>query len=159
MPDEPTVPEDDDDEDRAESWERRRVWYHARIILPTIAAVRRKVAVRPGLEFDRQTARISGSIRSTRLSPSEFIILETLFRSKGSFVTTDALISSLWRNADREPKDPAKVISVFMFRLRTKIAAIGTATYIENGWRFGYRLGLRSDYELDTTAGEDDDGT
>jgi DNA-binding response OmpR family regulator len=90
--------------------------------------------------LDKTSIRIADDGGTARLSPAEFIIMENLFRAQGSFVTTDALISCVWRNTDREPSDPLKLLTVFIWRIRKKMARIGTTAKIESGWRLGYRL-------------------
>lgn len=92
------------------------------------------------LSLDRTACRIVEGPRVAPLSPTEFIIMDKLVKAAGYFVPDEVLIASVWRNADREPIDARKNISVHVVHLRRKMRDIHTEDIIECRWRMGYRL-------------------
>jgi len=72
------------------------------------------------------------------LTAKEYGILELLGRRKGSTVAKEVLLDHLYGGED---KPNAKIIDVFVCKLRKKIsAATGRDDYIETAWGRGYGL-------------------
>jgi two-component system cell cycle response regulator CtrA len=88
------------------------------------------------VNLDRKTVEVNGA--SVHLTGKEYEILEFLRLRKGTPVTKEMFLTSLYGGMD-EPE--IKIIDVFICKLRKKLAyASGGKDYIETIWGRGYIL-------------------
>ena len=81
---------------------------------------------------------VIGNGKAVNVSGKEMIILEALAARFPNVVTTDQFLDALYSGMD-EPK--AKIIDVFVCRVRKKVAPLGVD--IQTVWGRGYALGVR----------------
>lgn len=119
--------------------------FHREELLVRVHAVLRRAAVEREKVFCIGGLRVNVSQKVAdfegvpiALTGKEFAILEALARRRGATLTKDMILSQLYEGMD-EPA--AKIIDVFMCRLRQKLApACGGAVFIETVWGGGYKL-------------------
>lgn len=71
------------------------------------------------------------------LTKTELSIIETLFRAKGDYVSTNALLESCWDQRDFIDQN---TLAVNISRLRKKLQEIGLEDFIVTKRNLGYRL-------------------
>ncbi|MEQ8660010.1 MAG: response regulator transcription factor, partial [Gammaproteobacteria bacterium] len=109
-----------------------------------LALMRRSLEAAPpllvvgDLEVDPavRIARVNGA--PLALTPKEYLLLETLLRSRARVLTRAALFEALY-DAHSEASD--KVIEVLVSTLRAKLARAGVNDVIETRRGFGYVIG------------------
>ncbi len=84
---------------------------------------------------DRREVTVAG--REVRVTGKEFAILELLVLRKGSVLTKDAFLNHIYGGLD-EPE--AKIIDVFICKLRKKLALAGADNLISTVWGRGYMM-------------------
>ena len=84
-----------------------------------------------GLSLSRPTHEVWYRNQPITVTPVEYAVLELLALRKGQVVTKDMLMSHLYGGLD-EP--PAKIIDVFICKLRRKLAAVGADGMITTVW-------------------------
>jgi two-component system cell cycle response regulator CtrA len=87
------------------------------------------------LKQDSREVTVSG--REVRLTGKEYAILELLVLRRGMVLTKDAFLNHLYGGMD-EPE--AKIIDVFICKLRKKLAVAGAGALIGTVWGRGYML-------------------
>jgi two-component system, cell cycle response regulator CtrA len=87
------------------------------------------------VNLDAKNAELNGE--PIRLTGKEYEILELLALRKGSTMTKEMFLNHLYGGLD-EPE--AKIIDVFICKLRKKLSANGGHDYIETIWGRGYTL-------------------
>jgi two-component system, cell cycle response regulator CtrA len=87
------------------------------------------------VNLDAKNAELNGE--PIRLTGKEYEILELLALRKGSTMTKEMFLNHLYGGLD-EPE--AKIIDVFICKLRKKLNANGGHDYIETIWGRGYTL-------------------
>jgi two-component system cell cycle response regulator CtrA len=87
------------------------------------------------VNLDAKNAELNGE--PIRLTGKEYEILELLALRKGSTMTNEMFLNHLYGGLD-EPE--AKIIDVFICKLRKKLSASGGHDYIETIWGRGYTL-------------------
>jgi two-component system cell cycle response regulator CtrA len=87
------------------------------------------------VNLDAKNAELNGE--PIRLTGKEYEILELLALRKGSTMTKEMFLNHLYGGLD-EPE--AKIIDVFICKLRKKLSASGGPDYIETIWGRGYTL-------------------
>jgi two-component system, cell cycle response regulator CtrA len=87
------------------------------------------------VNLDAKNAELHGE--PIRLTGKEYEILELLALRKGSTMTKEMFLNHLYGGLD-EPE--AKIIDVFICKLRKKLSANGGHDYIETIWGRGYTL-------------------
>jgi two-component system cell cycle response regulator CtrA len=87
------------------------------------------------VNLDAKNAELNGE--PIRLTGKEYEILELLALRKGSTMTKEMFLNHLYGGLD-EPE--AKIIDVFICKLRKKLSASGGHDYIETIWGRGYTL-------------------
>jgi two-component system, cell cycle response regulator CtrA len=87
------------------------------------------------VNLDAKIAELNGE--PIRLTGKEYEILELLALRKGSTMTKEMFLNHLYGGLD-EPE--AKIIDVFICKLRKKLSANGGHDYIETIWGRGYTL-------------------
>jgi two-component system, cell cycle response regulator CtrA len=87
------------------------------------------------VNLDAKKAELNGE--PIRLTGKEYEILELLALRKGSTMTKEMFLNHLYGGLD-EPE--AKIIDVFICKLRKKLSASGGHDYIETIWGRGYTL-------------------
>ena len=88
-----------------------------------------------GLILDLRSMSISFGEKSLELSKNEFKILETLMVNKGSVVSRDKLMTSLW-STDIYIDD--NTLTVNISRLRKSLAGLGVDDFIKTKQGYGY---------------------
>lgn len=89
------------------------------------------------LEYDTRTVKVNNTV--VDLTKTEYCILEFITARAGEVVSKQSLIDHLYgKNPDERPD--AKVIDVFVCKLRKKLAAINGKNYIQTFWGQGYIL-------------------
>jgi len=86
--------------------------------------------------------------RLVRLSPKEFAMLELMALRKGTILTKATFLNHLYNGADEEPE--ARLIDVFICKLRKKLRRAGAGGLIGAVWGHGYIIrdparGIRPD--------------
>jgi two-component system, cell cycle response regulator CtrA len=76
--------------------------------------------------------------RLVQLSPKEFAMLELMVRRKGTILTKATFLNHLHNGADDEPD--ARIIDVFICKLRKKLERAGAGDVISIVWGHGYML-------------------
>ena len=95
------------------------------------------------INLDSKTAEVNGA--PVHVTRKEYQILELLSLRKGTSVTKEMLLTSLYGGMD-EPE--IKIIDVFVCKVRKKLAdASGGKDYIETIWGRGYLLRQPADEE------------
>jgi len=89
------------------------------------------------VDLDAKSVEVEG--RPVRLTGKEYRMLELLALQKGSVLTTDMFMSHLY-GALGEPEPRPKIISVFICKLRRKLATASRDKYIGTVWGRGYTL-------------------
>lgn len=84
---------------------------------------------------DRREVSVHGN--EVKLTGKEYAILELLVMRKGTVLTKDAFLNHLYGGMD-EPE--AKIIDVFVCKLRKKLASSGAKNVIVTVWGRGYML-------------------
>ncbi len=84
---------------------------------------------------DRREVSVEGA--EVKLTGKEYAILELLVLRRGSVLTKDAFLNHLYGGMD-EPE--AKIIDVFVCKLRKKLAICGADNLITTVWGRGYML-------------------
>ena len=70
-----------------------------------------------------------------QLTRKEYLVLELLIRHKGFVLTKDAIINHLYGNpAERD----AKIIDIFVWKLRKKLLRAGASPLIGTAWGRGF---------------------
>ncbi len=87
------------------------------------------------LKQDSREVTVSG--REVKLTGKEYAILELLVLRKGAVLTKDAFLNHLYGGMD-EPE--AKIIDVFICKLRKKLSFAGAGHLIGTVWGRGYML-------------------
>ena len=87
------------------------------------------------LKQDSREVTVSG--REVKLTGKEYAILELLVLRKGMVLTKDAFLNHLYGGMD-EPE--AKIIDVFICKLRKKLGMAGAGSLISTVWGRGYML-------------------
>ena len=87
------------------------------------------------LKQDSREVTVSGT--EVKLTGKEYAILELLVLRKGTVLTKDAFLNHLYGGMD-EPE--AKIIDVFICKLRKKLAYAGAESLIGTVWGRGYML-------------------
>ncbi len=87
------------------------------------------------LKQDSREVTVSG--REVKLTGKEYAILELLVLRKGMVLTKDAFLNHLYGGMD-EPE--AKIIDVFICKLRKKLSMAGAGSLISTVWGRGYML-------------------
>jgi two-component system cell cycle response regulator CtrA len=87
------------------------------------------------VELGAREARVHG--RAVRLTAMEFAVLELLLLRRGTVLTKETFLNHLYGGMD-EPE--AKIIDVFVCKLRRKLADAGSSTVIETVRGRGYVL-------------------
>jgi two-component system cell cycle response regulator CtrA len=72
-----------------------------------------------------------------RLTPREYAVLEQLVLRRGLFVSKDMLLSQLYGELE-EPE--AKIIDVFICKLRKKLDRANASCTISTTWRQGWSI-------------------
>ena len=75
--------------------------------------------------------------RDVKLTGKEYAILELLVLRRGTVLTKDAFLNHIYGGMD-EPE--AKIIDVFICKLRKKLGLVGTDSLIVTVWGRGYML-------------------
>jgi hypothetical protein len=102
----------------------------------------------PWFDHDRRM------VLEVQLTPTEWRVLEVLWRRRGRPVSNDSLMALLYDSKPRDPPDD-KLIKVYICRLR---AALDPTPYsIKTDWGTGYELLLRK-YTAEIELGEIEDG-
>ncbi len=86
--------------------------------------------------LDQQEARVDG--KPLGLTVKEYQLLEALALRKGQTVTKDTILTKLYGGRD-EPD--AKIIDVFVCKLRKKLAAVLGDCMVRTVWSRGYMIG------------------
>ena len=84
---------------------------------------------------DRREVAVDGA--EVKLTGKEYAILELLVLRRGTVLTKDAFLNHLYGGMD-EPE--AKIIDVFVCKLRKKLALCGAESLITTVWGRGYML-------------------
>jgi two-component system cell cycle response regulator CtrA len=108
-----------------------------------MAVIRRhRGYARPQLEIGNlslclitREVRVDGSL--VRLTPREYAVLEQLVLRRGLFVSKDMLLSQLYGELE-EPE--AKIIDVFICKLRKKLDRANASCTISTTWRQGWSI-------------------
>jgi two-component system, cell cycle response regulator CtrA len=87
------------------------------------------------LDQDSHTVEVAG--RQVRLTAKEYAILELMVMRRGMVLDKGAFLSHLYGGID-EPD--AKIIDVFICKLRKKLADAGAGNLIETVWGRGYLI-------------------
>ena len=87
------------------------------------------------LNLDSREVVVDG--QTVHLTGKEYAILELLVLRKGMVLTKDAFLSQLYGGMD-EPE--AKIIDVFICKLRKKLAQVGVDNLIGTVWGRGYMI-------------------
>ena len=89
------------------------------------------------LELDQQSHSVSFDGRPVALTRKEFSILELMMLRKGMSLSKDAFLNHLYGGID-EPD--AKIIDVFVCKLRKKLSEAGAKDLIQTMWGCGYMI-------------------
>jgi DNA-binding response OmpR family regulator len=89
------------------------------------------------LRLDKQQREVVGSVARIRLTPIEFKLLYYLMRNAGRVVSRSMLIRRVWGDADSVTDHD---LTVFVSRLKSKLAAAGDAPPILAEHGIGYRI-------------------
>jgi len=89
------------------------------------------------LELDQQSHCVSFNGRPVPLTRKEFSILELMMLRKGMSLSKDAFLNHLYGGID-EPD--AKIIDVFVCKLRKKLSGAGATDLIQTMWGCGYMI-------------------
>lgn len=87
------------------------------------------------IRHDQREVLVDGT--EVKLTGKEYAILELLVLRRGSVLTKDAFLNHLYGGMD-EPE--AKIIDVFVCKLRKKLALCGAGNLIATVWGRGYML-------------------
>ena len=88
------------------------------------------------LDLDNRDATIDG--RHVNLTGREFAVLEILAMRRNRAVRKEAIVSGIYALEGDEPD--AKIIDVFICKVRRKLARAGAPNLITTVWGVGYRL-------------------
>lgn len=100
---------------------------------------REEVLVHGGLELNIQTHECSLNGKLLALTPTEFSILQTLIRKKGSVVSAEELFCTVW-GEDYYSKN-SSTITVHIRHLREKMGdSFESPKYIKTVWGVGYKI-------------------
>ena len=116
---------------------------HAELIARLQAIVRRSAriadpVIRAGLlHINLNNHDVSYAGRHVHLTGKEFAILEMLVLRRGMMLTKDAFLNHLYGGMD-EPE--AKIIDVFIYKLRKKLLAAGAPEIISTVYGRGYTI-------------------
>jgi two-component system cell cycle response regulator CtrA len=89
------------------------------------------------LELDQQGHSVTFAGRPVPLTRKEFAILELMMLRKGMSLSKDAFLNHLYGGID-EPD--AKIIDVFVCKLRKKLSEAGATDLIQTMWGCGYMI-------------------
>ncbi|HEX6858861.1 MAG TPA: response regulator transcription factor [Caulobacteraceae bacterium] len=87
------------------------------------------------LGLDSRRVTVHG--RPLHLTPKEYQLLELLALRKGSTMTKEMVLNHLYNGLD-EPS--AKIVDVFVCKLRKKLAAAGAGDLVQTVWGRGYMV-------------------
>ncbi len=90
------------------------------------------------LTLDPGTHEVRLAGRSIRLTAREFAVLRLLVLRRGGVVRKQTMLNHLYAEDADEPD--AKIIDVFVCKLRRKLAEAGGPNVIDTVWGIGYRL-------------------
>jgi two-component system response regulator MprA len=90
------------------------------------------------LSLDAETHEVRRAGRAIVLTPTEFLLLEHLMRSRGRVASRNDLIDAVWGAADKDVESNA--LDVFIFQLRSKLESNGARRLIQTVRGFGYAL-------------------
>ena len=115
----------------------------AELIARVRAIVRRSAGIaepviRAGdLRINLNSREVSHAGRRIQLTSKEFAVLELLVLRRGQVLTKDIFLNHLYGGID-EPE--AKIIDVFICKLRKKLQAAGSDKLVETVWGHGYSI-------------------
>jgi DNA-binding response OmpR family regulator len=90
------------------------------------------------VRFDTNTGWLLSPTDSARLTSKEQEVLLILHKEFGKVVYKEALFERLYYGEDKKP-DP-KIIDIFMFKIRKKLAKVSQMVVIETHWGRGHEL-------------------
>lgn len=90
------------------------------------------------VEINLENKQVTVAKKAVHLTGKEYSILEFLALRRGRVLTKEALLNHLYNGMD-EPE--AKIIDVFICKIRRKLAAAGLAGFIGTAWGHGYIVG------------------
>lgn len=105
------------------------------------------------LNTKRSTAHIGENQIS--LTKKEYIILELLVMNKGGVISKEAILDALYTHVHEEPQ--AKIIDVFICKLRKKLVKAGATVKISTMWGRGPVINLMKEDEILQEAGLSDE--
>jgi two-component system cell cycle response regulator CtrA len=86
------------------------------------------------LDQVRQTVSVDG--RPAGITRREFEVLEVLMLRRGTLLTKEQVMARLYADEDEAPD--ARIVDVFVCKLRRKLAAAGAAEIVRTAWGRGY---------------------
>lgn len=90
------------------------------------------------LTLDTSSGDLSCGVATIHLGPQQFRVLEILLKAKGRTISREHLMARLWHGATDGPMD--KAADVHVFRLRRKLADLGSQVEIQSKFGFGVCL-------------------
>lgn len=90
------------------------------------------------VSLDTESREVCVAGRPVHLTAKETAILELLMLRRNTALSKDVFLSQLYASADQEPE--AKIVDVFVCKVRKKLADAGAPGLIETVWGRGYTI-------------------